>query len=257
MKRITIAVLAVVLTVGGLTFEPSRVDALTNNEMFVYRLYRDFLLREPDAAEVSAGVATIAGSGRATLASSLFASSEFKTIWVIGVHQYYLGEIDFSSPEISANLAALSSSGNFVGTEVSVISGSQYFSENGGANLPFMEQVYRDVLGREPDPSGLSWWVGQLNSLAWTRSQVALHFIRSSAAAAIRVSGFPGESSCAATQLEETNSLRSGSYCLILDRMADPSGATYWTTQMTGSSQLPSLWTSLAVSTEYFDLAQV
>jgi hypothetical protein len=39
--------------------------------------------------------------------------------------------------------------------------------------------------------------------------------------------------------------------------MADSGGATYWSGVLAGTDQLPSLWASLAGSTEYFTNAQV
>ena len=43
-------------------------------------------------------------------------------------------------------------------------------------NAFFVSQLYRDLLGREPDAAGLNFWVGQLNSGLATRAQVAYSY---------------------------------------------------------------------------------
>ena len=45
------------------------------------------------------------------------------------------------------------------------------------SNLIFVRQLYRDLLGREPDPSGLDHWQGLVNSGVLSRAQVATSFL--------------------------------------------------------------------------------
>jgi hypothetical protein len=53
---------------------------------------------------------------------------------------------------------------------------SRYGSLN---NEQFVTLIYRNVLGRDPDPEGFASWVGQLRSAALTRPQMVLNFSES------------------------------------------------------------------------------
>jgi len=46
-------------------------------------------------------------------------------------------------------------------------------------NTVFIANLYRDILGREPDPNGLSFWLGHLIAGDMTRTQVAYNFFMS------------------------------------------------------------------------------
>lgn len=80
--------------------------------------------------------------------------------------------------------------------------------------------------------------------------------IKSTEAARLRVAGLAGETTCITTGLADPDDLASGSYCLVLDRMASTADTDYWAGQIAVSTELPTLWRALASSTEYFDLAQ-
>src|SRR5262245_20451257 len=53
---------------------------------------------------------------------------------------------------------------------------SRYGSLN---NTQFVTLIYRNLLGRDPDPSGFAYWVGQLNSAALSRPRTVLDFSQS------------------------------------------------------------------------------
>jgi hypothetical protein len=188
--------------------------------------------------------------------TSLFSGSEFESAWVASVRLRYLGFYDATDPDVASETSALDSSGNYASTEATVISSTQYFEAAGATNTGYVTEVFRHVLRREPDPSGLSYWVGRLNAGTSTRSQVASTIIRSNESAGLRVAGLSSMTSCVDTELLDAESLDSGSFCIVLDRMADPSGKTYWTGQLAGTGQLPTLWANNAASNEYFNLAQ-
>lgn len=84
---------------------------------------------------------------------------------------------------------------------------------------------------------------------------MASYFIRTSEAAGLRV-GSASIPSCSSTAFATSADLDAGSYCLILDRVADAPGRTFWIGQLTGTAQLPAMWASFAGSVEYFNNAQ-
>lgn len=245
---------AIVLAICGAA---GPAHALTANEKFVTKLYVDFVGRTPTSSELTWGAAVLGGgTSRSDYVDDLFEHSVVQSWWIKGVFQRYL-VLDPTSSQVSAALADLQATGDFLDVELDVVAGSAYFGQAESDNSQFVESVYNDVLFREPDSSGWNYWTGQLNAATKTRRQVGNAIIRGSESAGLRVRGLGAQTSCLSTVLELSDDLAAGSYCLVLDRMADPSGALYWSTQLAGSAQLPVLWSSLASSPEYYNLAQV
>ncbi|HEV7721581.1 MAG TPA: DUF4214 domain-containing protein [Iamia sp.] len=252
----TVTVVGIVAITGGLLAQPAA--ALTPTENFTTAVYQDFILRDPTSSELTWWSAYIGGGGtRSGMVSSILNDDEFATLWSYGVRLYYLETVDTADPTLPTDIANLQTSDDFVAAEVSVLAGSEFFTDAGATNTGFVEGVYDEVLLRAADSGGLAYWVSQLDLGLKTRSQVARSFIRTTEAASRRVAGLSGATSCSATTLEDVVDLSAGSYCIVLDRMADPPDAAYWTPYLTGaSSQLTALWTSLAASTEYYNNAQ-
>jgi hypothetical protein len=60
-----------------------------------------------------------------------------------------------------------------------MISSPEFFSSAGGDNTGWVTELYRRLLNREPEQSGLDFWVGRVSSGELTREQVVLGFVRS------------------------------------------------------------------------------
>lgn len=238
-------------------WSPVPAAASTQGDInYINRLYSDLLLREPSASERDNAVWALgSGTSRSAVVQAIVGGGEFKVLWIDGVYMTYLDRLA-DDDEIVAGVGAFGSGGNFVGTEVTVLSSGEFLEANGGTNAGFVSALYQRVLFRQADSSGLAYWVGQLDSGARSRASVAATLIRGSESARRRVAGAGVGAPCATTSVDDDGALASGSYCLILKRAADQSGFTYWSTALTGSSQLPSLWTQLAASTEYYTHAQ-
>lgn len=250
------ALVVLAAIVAGLAFA-SPASALTANEKYVTKLYVDFAGRPPTSSELAWRAAVLGGgTSRNTYVSQLFASSPMQQAWITANYYQYLS-VAPTSGQLSAAQTTLSSANNYLGTELDILGATQYFNAAGATNDTFLREIYNDVLFREPDSSGLSYYLGQLNSGAHTRRWVADSLIRSNGSASIRTKGISGPTDCISTNVQDPDDGGSGSFCLVLDRMADPSGASYWTAQLAGTDQLPSLWTGLAASTEYYNLAQI
>jgi hypothetical protein len=191
------------------------------------------------------------------MVNDVLSGAEFENLWVYGVHRYYYDdEPNPSSTQYTNDLANVGSTGNFLATEVSVLASTQYFIENGGTIDAFVEGLYALVLLRSGSPSEIAYWVGTITPGGHSRAWVAQSILRSAEGAARRVSGTSGATACEATTLMAEDSIPSGAYCIILDRLADSAGATYWVGQLSGTAQLPALWASLSASAEYYTNAQ-
>ncbi len=254
MKAKAIALfLCVSLTIVGLDRPAS---ALTPNEKFVTAIHQEFLFRPPESHELLWWTTVLNSQSRAYVAQQVIQLPEFKSNYVTWLSEIYFSQTKPSTAAGTAILSALNSSNDFMVAEVAILASSSYYQNADGANGGFVEQLYWDVLHRAADTSGLAYWTGQLDSGAKTRSQVATFLIRSSEAAGRRVRGVTPMTTCPVTQMGTDAGFAAGSYCIILDRVADASGASYWTSQLTGSGQVTTLWAQLAGSTEYFNNAQ-
>jgi hypothetical protein len=251
-RVVAVTLVACLLSLVSFT---SPASALTQNEKLVHAVYDDFLLREPTQAELAWWAAYVGGYGRSAFLNLLFDDDEFLELWLVGVRYYYLGTVDLGGT-FATDLTALQTTDDFVESEVSVLAGSAYFANSGSTNTGFVQALYQSVLFRAADTGGLTYWVGRLNTGTSTRTTVARHFIRTTEAANKRVGGVSGPTTCPATTLTEIGDLSVGSYCIVLDRMASSGDVTYWGAFLGGTGQLPSLWTQLAASTEYFNNAQ-
>lgn len=261
-RRFLCSAAALLVLLGATTTAGASVDELSRSadrgvastSSFVRKAYEDFLLRAPSPDEAAWWGAYLGGGGtRAAVIESLLKGDEFQEMWVLGSALRYLDDVYADDPHLASWLSSLTSSGDYLGVEVSVLASEQYFREAGGTTAGFLDHLFRDVLDRAPDASGLSYWTSKLAS-GTSRASVARSLLRSDESAALQVRGHAGATSCLATSLEDLGSVLGGSYCLILDRPADPSGATYWTSYMTSSgNQLIALWISLASSSEYYN----
>lgn len=248
-------VVSLLLSILLVVVPSAPAQALTANENYVIRLYNDFFLRGPTSSELLWGSTYLGGNSRSSYVTSLFQSSTWRTIWIDGTFQRYLARSATTSEASSAD-AALQSTWNYLATEADVLGSAAYFSLVGSSNREFVDSLYSDILFREPDQSGWDYYTNQLDTAVKTRRQVAVTILRGSEAVGIRVRGLSSQADCTSTALEFSDDIASGSYCLVLDRMADSTGATYWISQLTASGQLPTLWSNLAASNEYFNLAQ-
>lgn len=249
---------AVVLVVLGVCAGwQSSASALTPTEKYITAVHRDFLLRDPTANELIWWNAYLGSNSRQAFVDHVLGSDEFKEEWIGGIRLYYLTIIDDEDASYTADLNALKSSGNFLASETTLLGSQTYWEFNGETNTSFAESLFQRILLRPSDPSGLSYWVNRLNNGTSTRSQVASSMIRSTEAARRRVAGDPSATFCPTTVIEDENSLSAGAFCIILDRLADPSGSNYWTTQLSNTSQLPEMWSALASSNEYYNHAQL
>ena len=260
-SRARSALIGATLAAGLIVPHTASADP-TADANFVQRVYDDFLGREPSAGELSSGVSSVAAGSRTTYVTNILNGSEFKAMWVGGVELRYLDDVDESGTLHQSAVSSLQSNGNFLATEATVLASSEYFAENGSNNTSFVQALYLDVLYRGADPSGLSYWVGRLSNGSSTRAQVASNLLRSDGSAGVRVSGANAGTTCESTDLTSGSDdnpgigLKAGSYCIVLDRMSDPSGGSYWKTQLSQTGQIVALWASLAGSNEYFNHAQ-
>jgi hypothetical protein len=139
--------------------------------------------------------------------------------------------------------------GTSLQTVVNGFVASQEFQADYGAldNTAFVTLLYNNVLHRAPDASGLSNWVGYLNSGQDTRAQVVLGFSESqediaASAPAVQQGLWVGNADAAeAARL----------YDAVLGRLPDLSGLTNWTNSLQSGMSLQTAAADFVASQEF------
>lgn len=257
-RRSRILVMIAVLVIGLAVPSVASATPYTPTEKWIVAVHRDFLGRDPSSSELTWWNAVLGGgSSRQAVTTMIMQSTEFKTRILTAYNELYYTDIPPGTPGGDAILSTLNTSNDFLASEVAYLASASYFQNSNSDNGAFVEAIYLHLMNREADPSGYSYWTTQLNSGTWTRGQMATNLIKSNQTTTIRVRGTPGMVDCTATEVTEPEAFVSGSYCLILDRMADTAGANYWISQLTSTGQVTTLWANLAGSSEYYNHAQV
>jgi hypothetical protein len=158
-------------------------NIFTNGLLFVAQQYRDFLAREGDADGLNFWTSALnAGTkSRTDMAQAYLESAEFQgTIAPVArLYFAYFGRIpDYTGLQYWIGQARAGTSLDAISQQFAA---SAEFGSTYGAltNSQFVSLVYRNVLGRAPDSTGLTYWTGQLNSGAVNRGAVMTQFSES------------------------------------------------------------------------------
>jgi hypothetical protein len=244
---------------GGLLAAPNPAAAAAIDpaaEKFVVRTYRDFLLRDPTTNErLWWSTALTGGTSRTQFVRNVTDSAEFRSNIAEAVFVRYLDRGPTDEESFTA-VQQMAGSGDLVTAEADLLGGTEYFVSSGSTAEGFVESLYEDVLVREADPAGLSYWATRVAS-GTSRASIARSLLRSDEVSVDRVAGLDfGARPCLDTVYGGPDSLLAGSYCLVLDRSADLAGLGFWKTRLATNGQLIELWAALAASSEYFAMAQ-
>ena len=165
---------------------PSNAAALTvftPDQAFLQRLFLDVLGREIDPGALGAYSAAMSGGlSRAAVLDNLYGSSEYNLRQVEpAIRLYYAalarppdytGLQNWSNALQAGTLTLTGAAGQFAGSPEFVL---RYGSLD---NTGYVQQLYRNVLGREADSAGLADWVRQLAAGA-SRGQILVGFSES------------------------------------------------------------------------------
>jgi lysophospholipase L1-like esterase len=170
------------------TSDPSAPSAATvapfaNLSAFVTRQYRDFAGRTPTTGELWTAVDRL---NRGVETPAAFIERLRLEPWFDGAYgpatrlyrAYFLRMPDPSGLDYWANRRRAGVTLSRISQQFSV---SSEFNRRYGSlsNAAFIDQIYRNVFGRNPDPSGRDFYLRRLAS-GWSRGQVVLQFSESS-----------------------------------------------------------------------------
>jgi hypothetical protein len=154
---------------------PEPPSGLTPTQAYVNQLYRDLFGRNADPAglEVHSTGLDQGRFDRSQLVMFLQNSLEYRVKLAEGLYQHILGR---SVDPIGLNLvlAFMARGGTVHQVEAALYGSEEYFVQRGGGNnAGFLQALYRDLLGREIDPSGAQSW-GEWLARGATREWVVL-----------------------------------------------------------------------------------
>jgi len=216
----------------------------THNQRFVNDVFFELLNRNADPGAIQFfGAQLQAGLSTAQVVNNIESSvvnghNEYLDNTVNRLFQSFLGR--------NADPGALVAFGNEITAGASlqtvqsqIMGSDEYFTNAGSTNVGFVSQAYRDLVGRNPDAGGLTFWTNQLG----TPSTIAQ---RTTMIANMLV------------QTEVVQDILKNYYTIYLNRLPDTGGFTFYTNQLTGFGQpVQSLKTVvnefLTSTTEYFN----
>lgn len=174
------------LNIGGVngTFTTTTVPDITLTSEFVKLQYRDFLLRDPTATELTAGTNAInGGQTRAAFVESIIRSVEYQDLGgpVTRLYTaYFLRVPDPDGLSFWKDAYKKQNPWTFVGISNFFVISNEFKQRYGTLTNPqFVDLIYQNILGRAPDPSGRAFWVDELNSGRRNAGQVMADFSES------------------------------------------------------------------------------
>jgi hypothetical protein len=208
------------------TVAPPSADELGR---FVDAVYRDFLGRAPDAGGRAYWVGRLAGGlPRGEFTKAIARSNEWLGRTVGGLYDLALGRAPDGAglAHWTARLAAGTPVADLAAT---LLGSDEAYALGGSTPEGYVDRLYRRVLDRAPDASGLAAWSGALRA-GLPRTTLAASFFQSVEHRTARVVGL---------------------YETLLGRRPEPGGQAYWVDQLLRVDDVV-LAALLAASQEYF-----
>jgi Domain of unknown function (DUF4214) len=144
---------------------------------FVASLYRSLFDRAPDPGGLQNWLQVLRGGvSREQLARFIWASAEHRALQVRGYYETFLHREPEAGGQDTWMRALLSGVGE-AEVQRGFLESDEYRQAHSDDNA-FVTGLYQDVLGRNPDPSGLSAWKQALQA-GMTRGQVAQNILTS------------------------------------------------------------------------------
>jgi hypothetical protein len=202
----------------------------TANGNFVFQVYLDLLHRPADAGgQQFFANALNTGASRASVVSALQNTAEYRNLEVTDLYNRLLKRAP-DAGGLAAFTAQLAQGSTMEQIEAAFIGSAEYYKASGSTTNGFLAAAYGDLLGRQPDAGGLTFFGNQL-AMAVSRATVATEL----------VSGSEGAQKTVDRLFEQ-----------LLHRAADAGAKTYFGTQLQDDMRDEQLVAVLAASDEYF-----
>ncbi|MEX2119078.1 MAG: DUF4214 domain-containing protein [Pirellulales bacterium] len=156
------------------------VTIVSYEASLVRKLYQQVLARDPeDSGLVYWTGRILAGDGYGRVAEGIFESNERLNPIIAQFYRDYL----LREPD-AAGLSwwrdqVWKRDGGPENVVAGMIGSAEFFQSAGGTSGLWVAELYRRLLGREPEPAGAQFWEDELNDGRRTREQVVLGFVQS------------------------------------------------------------------------------
>ena len=204
-------------------------DSCSTDARYIDAAYGVFLGRRADSGGTAYWCDVIKSKGRVAFTTQLAVSDEWAGTQIADLYRRILGREpdgngrEYWRSQVARGLRIEEVATYFYGSE-------EYFARRGRTHGGFVDGLYRDLLGRNPDPQGRAYWVSELDRGRLSRVGVATNFYAS---------------------IESRGSRVDGLYRSILGRGPDPDGRRYWSDQLLYIGDV-SLASHLAASDEFY-----
>lgn len=220
-----------VIVIGDTAAQVTPPASSGDIELFANAAYNDFIGRDATASEQNNWIQRIsAGATRYQLVAELAESDEWAANVVDGMYLDTLGR----TPDEGGRAYWIDQlrDGTSVARMAALFYGSpEYIAQEGNQLDRWIADLYAELLGRQPDDGGLSYWLSETDRT--TSGSVALRFYQSDESRRARVQAL---------------------YQALLGRGSDASGEDYWAGILMNGDDL-ALAANLAASDEYFNNA--
>ena len=219
------------ITSNGVTGVVVAINAIsTATQRYVAAVYQDVLGRPVDPAGLDYWVSQLdGGTARTSVAQQLVTSAEYYATAIGPAYQQYLGR-----PADAQGLAywtgRMQNGLTDEQLESEFIASTEFYTNAGGTDKAWVDAMYQDLLGRQPDPAGEAFWVAELKNGA-QRADVA--------------DGF-------ATSSEREGQFIQADYEKYLGRSASPSEVAYWLNYFALGGTNENIIANFTASDEYF-----
>jgi photosystem II stability/assembly factor-like uncharacterized protein len=186
----------------------------------------------PSSSELSAWLGVLSQAelaARSSVANGVLQSDEYRTLLIMTFYSTYLGR-PASPSDISNWLPQLQRGLTDEAFQAAILGSDEYFADHGSSNPSWLDALYNDVLGRAPDSSGQSQFLGQLQA-GISRTTVALELL---------------------TSAEYRTILIQADFMKYLGRAASPADVTSFTTALQNGATDEAIIATLVSSAEYY-----
>lgn len=196
----------------------------------IRKLYLQVLGREPEEAGLLYWLEKLRrGATYGAVAAGIFESDERLDPIIRGMYrQYLLREAEPGGLAYWKDVWRRSGGPERVVTGIAA--SAEFFASAGGSHAAWVTELYRRLLGREPEAAGLAYWVDLLDRRVASREQVVVGFVQSD---------------------ENYHNLVTGWYRQYLQRDPDRDGLAWWVAQLRAGATQRQIQMALIESAEY------